>query len=129
MTQYLLDSHPLDRVQLQKFAYKVFSRSAETDILRERIVAHSNPVVSDVDIVFLILERKPPNHQCICDDSVTPQVDLIRMALAVQDLWGDIVGGSTYRPPSLVVRTELSRKSQIAHPDLHFVTQEQVAQL
>lgn len=62
------------------------------------------------------------------DDPDGPDVDLIGVALAFEDLWGDVIGSAADGLLLLLVVLKTGGQSEVAKLDLHVLVDEEVAE-
>ena len=97
-------------------------------MLRERERASSDLLIGLLD--FLRLEGRSPVQHRVEDDSDRPVIDLITVAATgLQDLGSQVVWRSANGALFLTLVKNLRSEAEISHLELHFVGEEQIAQL
>jgi hypothetical protein len=77
----------------------------------------------------LILERRVYEEQGIGQYADCPAINLKRISDFLQNVWCNIVGGSTQRPFFLPIKFELGSQAEVAHLGHEAVAEEDVAGL
>lgn len=126
MTYNIIKRDPLRRIQHKQTIYKRFRLVRYRNVVWEGICI---PLDSLIRFLYLSsLKWWPTDQHCIDDHAKRPQINLIGVALLLEDLRGDVVRSAADRVPLLALVLELGGEAEVAGLDDHVLAKEEVAQ-